>query len=53
MKKYITYEEPHAGQVFTLEGMLHIYNKEVDHSEYVIFQDWLRDMVRSGVFERE
>lgn len=53
MKKYITYEEPHAGQVFTLEGMLHIYNKEVNHFEYTTFQDWLHDMVRSGVFERE
>lgn len=53
MEKYITYEEPHAGKSFTLSGMQSLYNKEVNHSEYVIFQDWLRDMARSGVFERE
>lgn len=47
----MTYEESHAGEIFTLEGMRHIYNKEVDHSEYDIFNDWLHDMVRSGVFE--
>ena len=53
MEKYITYEEPHAGGIFTLDEMQSIYNKEVDHSEYATFQDWLHDMVRSGVFERE
>lgn len=53
MKKYITYENPYAGEIFTLEEMQSTYNKEVNHSEYATFQDWLHDMVRSGVFERE
>lgn len=53
MKKYITYEEPHAGESFSLSGMQHIYNNEVNHSEYTTFQDWLHDMLKSGVFERE
>lgn len=51
MEKYITYEEPHIGKTFTHRKMWHIYNKEVNHSEYDIFKDWLHDMVRSGVFE--
>ena len=51
MEKYITYDEPHAGEIFTLEEMQSTYIKEVDHSEYDTFQDWLRDMARSGVFE--
>lgn len=53
MEKYITYEEPHAGKSFTLSGMRRIYNKEVNHLEHATFQDWLHDMLKSGVFERE
>lgn len=51
MKIYITYENPHAGEFFTLEGMQSTYNKEVDYFEYATFHDWLFDMLRSGVFE--
>lgn len=48
---YITYEEPHAGKIFTLAEMEMVYEKEVDHKEYATFSDWLHDMLRSGVFE--
>lgn len=48
---YITYEEPHIGEVFTLTEMKMVYEKEVDHEEYATFDDWLRDMLRSCVFE--
>ena len=50
MKKYITYEEPHAGETFNFSGIQRIYNQEVNHIEYATFQDWLHDMLKSGVF---
>lgn len=48
---YITYENPHVGEIFTLVEMNVVYSMEVDHREYVAFGDWLYDMLRSGVFE--
>lgn len=48
---YITYENPHVGEIFTLAEMKVVYSMEVDHREYVAFGDWLYDMLRSGVFE--
>lgn len=48
---YTTYEEPHIGEISTLVGMKKVYEKEVDHEEYATFDDWLRDMSRSCVFE--
>lgn len=51
MKRYITYEEPYAGQVFDEFGMKRIYVTDVDKEEYTFFDGWLWDMLRSGVFE--
>ena len=51
MKRYITYEEPYAGQVFDEFGMKRIYVTDVDKKEYPHFDGWLWDMLRSGVFE--
>lgn len=47
---YITYEEPHIGEIFTFKEMKKVYEKEVDHEEYTTFDDWLHDMLRSGIF---
>lgn len=51
MKRYITYEEPYAGQVFDEFGMKRIYVTDIDKKEYPHFDGWLWDMLRSGVFE--
>lgn len=51
MKRYITYEEPYAGQIFDEAGMERIYATDVDKEEYAFFDFWLWDMLRSGVFE--
>lgn len=51
MKRYVTYEEPYAGQVFDEFGMKRIYVTDVDKKEYPHFDGWLWDMLRSGVFE--
>lgn len=50
-KKYITYEEPYANQIFTESEMHDIYNTDVNKSEYPDFIDWLHDMLKLGVFE--
>lgn len=53
--KYITYEEPYADQIFTEQEMREIYNrdinKDVDDCGWATFEDWLHDVVKSGVFE--
>ena len=51
MKRYITYEEPYAGQVFDESGMERIYATDVDKEEYPHFDGWLWIMLRNGVFE--
>lgn len=53
MKKYTTYEQPYAGQTFTESEMMNIYTKDADKSEYPEFTDWLHDMLKSGVFEKD
>lgn len=51
MKRYITYEEPYAGQIFDEFGMERIYTTDVNKEEYAFFDFWLWNMLRSGVFE--
>ena len=51
MKRYITYEEPYAGQIFDESDMENIYATSVAVEEYDSFDGWLWDMLRSGVFE--
>lgn len=48
---YITYEEPLAGRTFTKAQMKEVYHDMVNKEEYAIFEDWLFDMLKSGVFE--
>lgn len=50
MKKYITYEEPLQGRIFT-EQMYEVYRDMTDKKEYPNFDCWFTDMLRSGVFE--
>lgn len=52
MQKYITYEEPLKGRVFTESQMHEVYRDLADKKEYPDFTDWLIDMLRSGVFEK-
>ena len=51
MKLYTTYEEPLNGRVFTEKQMKEVYRDLVDKSEYLDFECWLLDMLKSGVFE--
>ncbi len=51
MKQYITYEEPLQGRTFTENQMHEVYRDMVNKEEYATFEDWLFDMLRSGVFE--
>lgn len=51
MKRYITYEEPYAGQIFDESDMENIYATSVAVEEYDSFDGWLWNMLRSGVFE--
>lgn len=50
MKKYISYEEGIKG-TYTHEEMQTLYKEEVNKEEYATFEDWLFDMLKSGVFE--
>lgn len=51
MKKYITYEDPLQGRIFTEKQMHEIYRDLTDKTEYPDFEGWFTDMLRSGVFE--
>lgn len=51
MKKYITYEEPLQGRTFTEKQMKEIYRNMADKNEYLDFECWFIDMLKSGVFE--
>lgn len=51
MKKYITYEEPLQGRIFTEKQMYEVYRDMADKKEYPDFECWFTDMLRSGVFE--
>ena len=50
MTKYISYEEGSNG-TFTHEEMQTLYKEKVNKEEYTTFEDWLHDMIKSGVFE--
>lgn len=47
--KYVTYENEHCEEYSILE-MLILYHETVDKNEYLDFDIWLMDMLRSGVF---
>lgn len=50
MKKYITYEEPLQGRIFTEKQMYEVYIDMADKAEYPSFDIWLADMLKSGIF---
>lgn len=50
---YTTYEEPLKERQLTLEQMKEVYRDLVNKEEYPVFDYWLNDMLKSGVFERE
>jgi hypothetical protein len=51
MKKYITYEDPLQGKIFTEKQMYEVYRDMADKKEYPDFESWFTDMLKSGVFE--
>lgn len=51
--KYTTYEEPLAGKSFTYTQMQEVYRDLVDKQEYLDFDVWFTDMLKSGIFEKE
>ena len=51
MKKYITYEVPLQGRIFTEKQMYEVYRDMADKKEYTDFECWFTDMLKSGVFE--
>ena len=51
MKKYITYEDPLKGRIFTFAQMHEIYRDMANREEYPDFYIWFTDMINSGVFE--
>lgn len=54
MKKiFRTYEEPIAGREFNLKQMREIHRDLANKEEYPDFNDWLHDMLKSGVFEED
>lgn len=52
-ERFITYEEPYNGRVFTKAELRKLYNTEVDKREYPEFDVWIYDMLKSGVFVRK
>ena len=49
--KYITYEEPIRGRVFTEKQFYEVYRDLADKAEYPDYECWKTDMLKSGVFE--
>lgn len=47
---YVSYEEDIKG-VYTYSQMRELYKEEVNKEKYATFEDWLFDMLKSGVFE--
>lgn len=52
-ERFITYEEPYRGRLFTKKELQKLYNTEVDKREYPEFDVWIYDMLKSGVFVRK
>lgn len=50
--KYITYEEPLKGKIFTEKQMCEVYRDLTDKTEYPDFECWKSDMLKSGVFQK-
>lgn len=50
--KYITYEEPLKGKIFTEKQMHKVYRDLANKTEYPDFECWKSDMIKSGVFEK-
>ena len=55
LNTYITYEntgdpEYPAGQVYNVDEMEDLYQKQVDKKEYPDYDYWLSDMLKSGIF---
>lgn len=50
-RRFVTYEEPFAGRVFTASQMHEFYRDLVDKAEYPDFSVWFVDMLKTHIFE--
>lgn len=50
-RQFITYEQPFPGRSFTFDQMHEVYRDMVHKKEYLDFDCWLTDMLKSGVFK--
>lgn len=50
-RRFVTYEEPFKGKIFTLSVLRDLYQVYIYKKEYPEFDIWLMDMLKSGVFE--
>ena len=50
-RKFITYEEPLAGRIFTERQMHEVYRDMADKNEYADYDIWFTDMLKSGIFQ--
>lgn len=50
-RRFVTYEEPFKGKIFTLSVLRDLYQVYIYKKEYPEFDIWLYDMLKSGVFE--
>ena len=50
-RRFVTYEEPFKGKIFTLSLISDLYRVYINKNEYPEFDIWLHDMLKSGVFE--
>lgn len=52
MKKYMTYEEPLQGRIFTEKQMYEVYRDMADKKEYPDFECWFTDMLKAEYLRR-
>lgn len=50
-RRFITYEEPLVGMVFTERQMREVYRDMANKNEYADYDIWFTDMLKSGIFQ--
>lgn len=50
-RRFVTYEEPFAGRIFTASQMHEVYRDLINKAEYPDFSIWFMDMLKTHIFE--
>lgn len=50
-RRFVTYEEPFAGRIFTASQMHEVYRDLINKVEYPDFLIWFMDMLKTHIFE--